>query len=223
MGAKADPRGQRVGIMQKWASEWYVTSQAQAAAYFVEDMRVRALVETTYARAGISKVIVRKSDTVGEVLIFTAKPAAIIWKDGAELTKFEARLKKLTGATYKVTVKEVKVPELSAKIMSEFAAIQLESRTPHRRVAKGIMQKVMEKGALGVKIKIGGRLGGTDISRSEHFSEGRIPLQTLRSDVDYHHTTALTKYGILGIKVWICKSENITISKKQNALDKISV
>ena len=132
-------------------------------------------------------------------------------------------MKKLTGATYKVTVKEVKVPELSAKIMSEFAAIQLESRTPHRRVAKGIMQKVMEKGALGVKIKIGGRLGGTDISRSEHFSEGRIPLQTLRSDVDYHHTTALTKYGILGINVWICKSENITISKKQNALDKISV
>jgi small subunit ribosomal protein S3 len=158
MGGKADPRGQRVGIMQKWASEWYVTSQAQAATYFVEDMRVRALVEQVYPRAGVSKVIVRKSDTGGEVLIFTAKPAAIIGKDGAELTKFEARLKKMTSATYKVTVKEVKVPELSAKIMAEFAAIQLESRTPHRRVAKGIMQKVMEKGAIGVKIKIGGRL-----------------------------------------------------------------
>lgn len=222
MGAKADPRGLRVGIMQKWPSEWYVSSQAQAAAYFVEDMRVRALVEKVYPRSGVSKVIVRKSDTVGELLIFTAKPAAIIWKDGAELTKFEARLKKLTWATYKVTVKEVKVPELSAKIMAEFAAIQLESRTPHRRVAKGIMQKVMEKGALGVKIKIGGRLWGTDISRSEHFSEGRIPLQTLRSDVDYHHTTALTKYGILGVKVWICKSENVVVSKKQNALDKIA-
>lgn len=223
MGAKADPRGQRVGIMQKWASEWYVTSQAQAASYFVEDMRVRALVETVYPRSGVSKVIVRKSDTVGEVLIFTAKPAAIIWKDGTELAKFEARLKKLTLAPYKVTIKEVKIPELSAKIMAEFAAIQLESRTPHRRVAKGIMQKVMEKGALGVKIKIGWRLWGTDISRSEHFSEGRIPLQTLRSDVDYYHATALTKYGILGIKVWICKSENVTISKKQNALDKIAL
>jgi small subunit ribosomal protein S3 len=156
------------------------------------------------------------------VLVFTAKPAVIIWNNGAELNKLEAKLKKLTWSVYKVTIKEVKVPELSAKIMSEFAAIQLEWRTPHRRVAKWIMQKVMEKWALWVKIKIGGRLWGTDISRSEHFSEGRIPLQTLRSDVDYHHTTALTKYGILWVKVWICKSENVIVSKKQNALDKIA-
>lgn len=222
MGAKADPRGQRVGIMQKWASEWYVTSQAQWASYFVEDMRVRALIEKTYPRSGISKIILRKNDASGEVLVFTAKPAVIIWNNGAELAKLEAKLLKLTWSVYKVTIKEVKVPELSAKIMSEFAAIQLEWRTPHRRVAKGIMQKVMEKWALWVKIKIGGRLWGTDISRSEHFSEGRIPLQTLRSDVDYHHTTALTKYGILGVKVWICKSENVVVSKKQNALDKIA-
>ncbi len=222
MGAKADPRGQRVGIMQKWASEWYVTSQAQWASYFVEDMRVRALIEKTYPRSGISKIILRKNDASGEVLVFTAKPAVIIWNNGAELAKLEAKLLKLTWSVYKVTIKEVKVPELSAKIMSEFAAIQLEGRTPHRRVAKGIMQKVMEKWALWVKIKIGGRLWGTDISRSEHFSEGRIPLQTLRSDVDYHHTTALTKYGILGVKVWICKSENVVVSKKQNALDKIA-
>ena len=222
MGAKADPRGQRVGIMQKWASEWYVTSQAQWASYFVEDMRVRALIEKTYPRSGISKIILRKNDASGEVLVFTAKPAAIIWNNGAELAKLEAKLLKLTWSVYKVTIKEVKVPELSAKIMSEFAAIQLEGRTPHRRVAKWIMQKVMEKWALWVKIKIGGRLWGTDISRSEHFSEGRIPLQTLRSDVDYHHTTALTKYGILWVKVWICKSENVVVSKKQNALDKIA-
>ncbi len=222
MGAKTDPRGQRVGIMQKWASEWYVTSQAQWASYFVEDMRVRALIETTYPRSGISKIIVRKNETSWEVLLFTAKPAVIIGNWGAELAKLEWKLKKLTGVEYKVTIKEVKVPELSAKIMSEFAAIQLEWRTPHRRVAKGIMQKVMEKWALWVKIKIGGRLWGTDISRSEHFSEWRIPLQTLRSGVDYHYTTALTKYGILGIKVWICKSENVIVSKKQNALDKIA-
>lgn len=222
MGAKADPRGQRVGIMQKWASEWYVTSQAQWAAYFVEDMRVRALIEKTYPRSGISKTIVRKNDTSGEVLIFTAKPAVIIGNNGAELAKLEAKLKKLTWSVYKVTIKEVKVPELSAKIMSEFAAIQLEGRTPHRRVAKWIMQKVMEKWALWVKIKIGWRLWGTDISRAEHFSEGRIPLQTLRSDVDYHYTTALTKYWILWVKVWICKSENVIVSKKQNALDKIA-
>lgn len=145
----------------------------------------------------------------------------IIGKDGKSLESFELRLKKMTGKEFKITIKEVKIPELSAKIMSEFAALQLEGRTPHRRVAKGVMQKVMEKGALGVKVKIGGRLGGADISRSETFSEGRIPLQTLRSDVDYHHTTALTKYGILGVKVWICKGENIAISKKKAAMDKI--
>ena len=223
MGAKADPRGQRVGVMQKWSSEWYVTSQNHAASYFVEDMRIRNLVEKVYTRSGISKVIVRKNETSGEVLIFTAKPAVIIGKDGKELENFEQRLLKLTWSVYKVTIKEVKIPELSAKIMAEFAAVQLESRTPHRRVAKGVLQKVMEKWALWVKVKIWGRLWGTDISRSENFSEGRIPLQTLRADVDYYHATALTKYGILGVKVWICKSENVTLSKKQNAMDKISL
>lgn len=221
MGAKADPRGLRVGIMQKWSSEWYVGSQSQQANYFVEDMRVRVAVETTYPRAWISKVILRKNEQTWEVLVFTAKPAAILWKDWKTLQDFEKKLKKLTGTEYKVTIKEVKVPELSAKIMGEFAAIQLEGRTPHRRVAKSIIQKVMEKWALGVKVKIGWRLGGADISRSENFSEGRIPLQTLRSDVDYHHTTALTKYGILGIKVWICKAENVEIAKKKVSLDKV--
>ena len=179
------------------------------------------MIEKKYPRSGISKIILRRSEQSGEVLIFTAKPAVILGKDGKLLVDLEAALKKFTGVVYIVTIKEVKVPELSAKIMAEFAAIQLEGRTPHRRVAKSIMQKVMEKGALGVKIKIGGRLGGADISRSEHFSEGRIPLQTLRSEVDYHITTALTKYGILGVKVWICKSENVLISKQKNAMDKV--
>jgi small subunit ribosomal protein S3 len=145
----------------------------------------------------------------------------VIGKDGEKLEKFEKALKKAVGRAFKVTVKDVKVPELSAKIMAEFAAIQLENRMPYRRVAKSVLQKVMEKGAIGVKIQVGGRLGGVDLSRSEKFSDGRIPLQTIRADVDYHYTTALTKYGILGIKVWVCKGENIQVSKQKAALDRV--
>ncbi|USN55990.1 MAG: 30S ribosomal protein S3 [Candidatus Peribacteria bacterium] len=207
--------------MNQWPCEWFSVSQNQSANFFVEDIKLREFVEKFYYRAGISKVVLRKTDNEGELLLFTAKPATILGKDGKKLEEFEAAVKKLTNKTYKVVTKEIKSPELSAKIMGEFAALQLESRMPYRRVAKGLLQKVMEKGALGVKVQIAGRLGGADISRNEKFTEGRIPLQTLRADIDYHYTTAITKYGILGIKVWICKGENVKISKKQTAMDKI--
>lgn len=177
--------------------------------------------EKFYHRVGISKVIIRKTDKEGEILVFTTKPAAVIGKDGKKLADFEKALAEKAGKPLKVTIKEVKVPELSAKIMAEFAAVQLESRMPYRKVAKSVLQKVMEKGALGVKVQVGGRLGGVDLSRSEKFTDGRIPLQTLRSDIDYHYTTALTKYGILGIKVWICKGENVKISAHKVAMDKV--
>lgn len=118
-------------------------------------------------------------------------------------------------------MKEIKVPELSAKIMAEFAAIQIEGRMPYRKIAKSVLQKVMEKGAQGVKFQIGGRLGGADISRAEKFIDGRLPLQTLRSDIDYHYTTALTKYGILGIKVWICKGDIEKKATKASQIEKV--
>lgn len=210
-----------MGITQSRPCEWFATSQKQSAQFFVEDVKIRELVESFYTRVGISKVIIRKTEKEGEVLIFTTKPAAIIGKDGKKLADFEELLKNKLGKTFKITVKEIKIPELSAKIMAEFAAIQLESRMPYRKVAKSVLQKVMEKGALGVKVQVGGRLGGVDLSRSEKFTDGRIPLQTLRSDIDYHYTTALTKYGILGIKVWICKGENVKISAQKVALDKV--
>ena len=214
-----DPRGFRVGLTQKWSSEWFSTSQAQSAQFFVEDVKIREFVEKFYFRAGISKLVIRKTDSEGELLLFTAKPAVVIGKDGEKLVKFKAALEKITRREFKVTVKDIKTPELSAKIMSEFAAIQMENRMPYRRVAKSVLQKVMEKGAIGVKIQVGGRLGGVELARSEKFSDGRIPLQTIRADVDYHYTTALTKYGIIGIKVWICRSENVTLTKKKVSLD----
>jgi len=222
MWQKADPRGLRVWHTQKWPAEWFTTTQKDASTFFVEDVKVREFIEKFYHRVWIAKVVIRKTAKDWEILLFTAKPAAIIGRDGAKLAEFEAKVKKLTGKTFKVTVKEVKSPEMSAKIMAEFACMQLEGRISYRRVAKGVLQKVMEKGAIGVKIKVGWRLGWVDLSRSEAFTEGRIPLQTLRADIDYHYTTALTKYGILWVKVWICKSENTQIvTKKTSAMDRI--
>jgi len=166
------------------------------------------------------------------VIVFTAKPALILGKDGAKLETFAKLLQKKFGREFKVALKDVRLPELSAKIMGEFAASQIEARMPFRRVAKSLLQKVMEKGATGIKVQMSGRLGGVDLSRSEKFSEGRVSLQTLRADIDYHYTTALTKYGIIGIKVWISKGDTLVKTKttpaesqevkKQQAMQKIS-
>lgn len=216
MGAKTDPRGFRVGITKAWSSEWFAKTRSQAAQFFVEDIKVRKLVEDTFKRAGIAKTVIRKTDKECEVIIFTAKPALILGKDGAKLDAFTKLLQKKFGREFKVALKDVRLPELSAKIMGEFAAQQIEARMPFRRVAKSLLQKVMEKGATGIKVQVSGRLGGVDLSRTEKFAEGRVSLQTLRADIDYHYTTALTKYGIIGIKVWISKGDILVKSAKNN-------
>ena len=201
MWQKIDPKGQKVWITLPWSSERFAKSRHQGAKFFLDDIKIREFTEKFYVRAGISKLVIRKAEKECELLIFTAKPAAILGKDGQKLKEFEAALLKNFSLVVKVQVKEIKVPELSAKIMAEFAAIQIEWRMPYRKIAKSVLQKVMEKWAQGVKFQIGGRLWWTDISRSEKFIDGRLPLQTLRTDIDYHYTTALTKYGILWIKV----------------------
>jgi len=213
MGQKVDPRGFRAGITKSWSSEWFARTRSQGAQFFVEDIQIRILVDKTFTRSGIAKIVIRKTDKEGEIIIFTAKPAVILGKDGAKLDAFSKLLKKRFGREFKVALKDVRLPELSAKIMGEFAASQLEARMPFRRVAKSLLQKVMEKGATGIKVQVSGRLGGVDLSRSEKFSEGRVSLQTLRADIDYHYTTALTKYGIIGIKVWISKGDLLVKSK----------
>jgi small subunit ribosomal protein S3 len=210
MGQKADPRGLRVGVTKSRSSEWFAKTRRQGSQFFVQDIKVRNFVEESYKRSGIAKVVIRQTDKECEIIIFTAKPALILGKEGKKLEEFQAKLVKKFGGEFKVVLKDVRLPELSAKIMGEYAASQLEARMPFRRVAKTVLQKVMEKGATGVKIQVSGRLGGVDLSRSEKFSQGRVSLQTLRSDIDYHVTTALTKYGILGIKVWISRGDLIT-------------
>ncbi|HMS91808.1 MAG TPA: 30S ribosomal protein S3 [Candidatus Absconditabacterales bacterium] len=205
MGSKAHPIGMRVGIMKSRPAEWFAKYRRTGADFFVEDIKMRKLVDDTFGRAGISKVVIRKTTKEGEIIIFSSKVGVLMGKNGEKIKQFEEILKKKFGKDMKVIIKEVKVPELSAKIMAEFIASQLEARMPFRKVSKNVLQKVMEKGAAGIKIQVGGRLGGTDIARTEKFIEGRVSLQTFRSDIDFYYLQARTKYGMLGVKVWIEK------------------
>ena len=205
MGQKVNPIGMRVGIMKSWPCEWFGKTKRTWADFFVEDIKIRDFVESQFPRSGVSKVVIRKTAKEGEIIVFTSKVGVLMGKNGAKVKEFEDELKKRFDKEFKLTVKEVKNPELSAKIMAEFIASQLEARMPFRKVAKNVLQKVMEKGAAGIKIQIGGRLWGADIARSEKFINGRVSLQTFRSDIDYCHLQAMTKYGVLGVKVWIQK------------------
>jgi len=216
MGQKVNPIWMRVGITKSRPCEWFWKTKRAGADFFVEDIKVRALIEKTFFRSGITKVVVRKTAKEGEIIIFTSKIGVIMWKNWAKLKEFEDELKNKFGKDFKVVVKEVRIPELSAKVMAEFIAQQLEARMPFRKVAKNTLQKIMEKGALGAKIQVGWRLGWTDIARTEKFIEGRVSLQTFRSDIDYFSLQAMTKYGVLGVKVWIEKS---AVSTKTPAVE----
>ncbi|PJA49107.1 MAG: 30S ribosomal protein S3 [candidate division SR1 bacterium CG_4_9_14_3_um_filter_40_9] len=210
MGQKVNPIGMRVGITKSRPCEWFNKTKRTGTDFFVEDIKIRNFIEKTFPRSGISKVVVRKTAKEGEIIIFTSKIGVLMGKNGAKLKEFEDDLKKKFGKDFKVLVKEVRVPELSAKVMAEFIAQQLEARMPFRKVAKNTLQKIIEKGALGAKIQVAGRLGGTDIARVEKFIEGRVSLQTFRSDIDYFCLQAMTKYGVLGVKVWIEKGAATT-------------
>lgn len=222
MGAKANPMGMRVGIMKSRPCEWFAKQKRLWADFFVEDIKIRNFVDASFPRTGISKVILRKTAKEGEIIIFTSKVGVMMGKQGTKIQEFEAELKKKFKKEIKVTIKEVKVPELSAKIMGEFIATQLEARMPYRKVVKNVLQKVMEKGASGIKVQVGGRLGGVDISRTEKFIEGRVSLQTFRSDIDYYHLQARTKYGMLGVKVWIEKGQ-VYANKANTAAKKVGL
>lgn len=218
MWSKAHPIGMRVGIMKSRPAEWFAKHRRTGADFFVEDIKIRKIVDETFGRAGISKVVIRKTLKEWEIIIFSSKVGVLMGKNWEKIKQFEEVLKTKFGKDMKVVIKEVKVPELSAKIMAEFIASQLEARMPFRKVAKNVLQKVMEKWAAGIKIQIGWRLGGTDIARTEKFIEGRVSLQTFRSDIDFYYLQARTKYGMLGVKVWIEKG--ILYNKAQTATTK---
>ncbi len=207
MGQKVDPRGFRTWVNKLWPSEWFAKNKTQAADFFVEDIKIREKVKEYYYRSAIDRLIIRKTDDNVELIIFTWKPAAVIGKKWAKVKEFKKVLEKETSKDVKVIVKKVKVPELSSKIMAEDACEKLEKRMPYRRVGNKIIQSAMNKWAKGVKVQIAWRLWGADMCRTEKFMEGNVPLQTLRADIDYHYEPAKTKYGVLGVKVWIYKGK----------------
>ena len=222
MWSKAHPIGMRVGIMKSRPAEWFAKYKRTGADFFVEDIKMRKFVDDTFGRSGISKVVIRKTLKEWEIIIFSSKVGVLMGKQWEKIKQFEEALKKKFNKDMKIIIKEVKIPELSAKIMAEFIASQLEARMPFRKVSKNVLQKVMEKWASGIKIQVGGRLWWTDIARSEKFIQGRVSLQTFRSDIDFYYLQARTKYGMLGVKVWIEKG--ILYNKAQaNATKKIHV
>ena len=212
MGQKVSPHGLRVGIIKDWSSTWYANKQ-NFSDYLVEDYKIRKYLKDLLKPAGINKLdISRKGDKVF-VDIYTAKPGMIIGKGGAAIEELKLKLSKMVSKEVSLNIVEVKDIDLAAQLVAENIALQLEKRVSFRKAMKQAMQKTMKAGALGIKTAVSGRLGGAEIARTEHYSEGTIPLQTLRADIDYGFAEAKTTYGIIGVKVWIYKGEVLPAKK----------
>ena len=206
MGQKVNPHGLRVGVIKDWDSRWYA-SDADFSDYLVEDYNIRKYLKKKLASAGVSKIEIERASDRIRVIVFTAKPGVIIGKGGTEIDKTRAEIEKMTGKKVKMDITEIKRPDRDAQLVAENIAQQLENRVSFRRAMKSCMGRTMKAGALGIKAACSGRLGGADIARTEFYSEGTIPLQTLRADIDYGFAEANTTYGKVGVKVWIYKGE----------------
>jgi small subunit ribosomal protein S3 len=206
MGQKIHPVGFRVGVTRKWVSNWY--NPKLAPEYIAEDRRIRDLVQDRYRRAAVAEINIERSkeDRVS-IVIRSARPGIIIGRGGSEIELLQRALEDLTGRNVKVSIQEIERPDLEARLIAQDIALQIENRTVPARTMKEAIRRVMGAGAEGVKIKVSGRLGGTDIARSITMKEGRIPLQTLRADIDYGLVEARTKYGNIGVKAWVFRGE----------------
>ncbi len=205
MGQKVNPIGLRLGIIRGWDSNWYGGSTF--ADKLVEDEKIRKYVNTRFPKGGISKIIIERSLKRIILTINTARPGVIIGRQGAEVDKVKEELKRLTNTDVQINIFEIKRPELDAKLVGDSIAQQLQARISYRRAMKQAISSAIRVGAQGIKVKISGRLGGAEMARSEQYKEGRIPLHTLRADIDYAISEAQTVYGKIGIKVWIFKGE----------------
>ena len=205
MGQKVNPHGLRVGIIKDWDSRWY--AESEFADYLVEDYEIRKYLKKKLYSAGVAKIEIERASDRVRVIIHTAKPGVIIGKGGAEIEVTKTELAKITDKKILIDIKEIKRPDRDAQLVAENIAQQLENRVSFRRAMKSCMGRTMKAGALGIKACCSGRLGGADIARSEFYSEGTIPLQTLRADIDYGFAEADTTYGKVGVKVWIYKGE----------------
>ena len=205
MGQKVNPHGLRVGVISDWDSRWY--AEADFADNLVEDYKIRTFLKKKLYSAGISKIEIERASDRLKIIIFTAKPGVVIGRAGAEIENLKAEIQKFTDKKLNLEIKEIKKPDLNAQLVAENIATQLENRISFRRAMKSTMARTMKGGAKGIKAAVAGRLGGADMARTEFYSEGTIPLQTLRADIDYGFAEADTTYGKLGVKVWIYHGE----------------
>ena len=214
MGQKVNPHGLRVGVIKDWDSRWY--AEADFADCLIEDNKIRTYLKKKLYSAGVSKIEIERASDRVKVIIHTAKPGVVIGKGVAEIEKLKAELQKQIEKKLIVDIKEIKRPDKDAQLVAENIAAQLENRVSFRRAMKSTMGRAMKAGALGIKTSVSGRLGGADMARTEFYSEGTIPLQTLRADIDYGFAEADTTYGKVGVKVWIYKGE-VLPSKKEGS------
>jgi len=205
MGQKSNPVGLRLGINRTWESRWF--SGKDYARFLDEDIKVRAYLKKRLFNAGVSKVEIERSGGKVTVNIFTARPGMVIGRKGAEVDMLRGELKHLCGKSVQINIKDVKKPELNAQLVSEHIAMQLQQRVSFRRAMKKTIASAIRMGAKGIRVQCSGRLGGAEMSRREGYHEGRVPLHTLRANIDYARATAHTTFGCVGVKVWIYKGE----------------
>ena len=205
MGQKTHPVGFRLGVIRSWDSNWY--DEKSFASKLSEDITIRDYVRNRLKKAGISRILIERTPKRAVITINTSRPGIVIGRSGKEISQLEEELKKITSKEVKILINEIKRPELDAYLVAENIAQQLEGRIAFRRAMKSGITAAMRMGAEGVRVMTSGRLGGAEMARREQYKEGRIPLHTLRADIDYAIATARTVYGAIGVKVWICKGE----------------
>lgn len=220
MGQKVNPHGMRVGVIKDWDSRWYVREE-KVGDLIVEDYKLRKLLKKKLYKAGVPRIEIERDPSKIRIFIHCSRPGTVIGKGGEDINALEAELTAMLGKTVKVSIIEVRTPDVEAQLVAENIAEQLERRIGFRRAMKNAMGRAMRMGALGIKIKCSGRLGGAEIARSESYHEGTIPLQTIRADIDYGFAEAATTYGSIGVKVWIYKGEvlNETLRKTPRTID----
>ena len=215
MGQKVHPIGMRVGIIRDWDAKWY--AEKEYADYLHEDLAIRKFIQKELADASVSTIEIERAVNKVIVSLHTAKPGMVIGKGGSEVDKLRTNLNKLTGKKVHINIVEIKKPDLDAKLVAEGIANDLERRIAFRRAQKQAIQRTMRAGAKGIKTMVSGRLNGADIARSESYSEGTVPLHTLRADIDYAWEEADTTYGKLGVKTWIYRDEVLPTRKNKNS------
>lgn len=206
MGQKVHPTGIRLGIVKEWTSRWYANSQDYPV-FLNQDLKVRSYLKQKLAHASVSRIQINRPANNANITIHTARPGIVIGKKGEDIDRLRTEVSAMMGIPVQINVEEIRKPELDAQLVAEGVAQQLEKRIMYRRAMKRAVTNTMRLGAEGVKINVAGRLNGAEIARSEWYREGRVPLHTLRADIDYGFAEALTTYGIIGIKVWIFKGE----------------